>query len=716
MTRRGSLLIVDDNEANRDALSRRLALKGYRVTMAADGAEALARISAEPYDLVLLDVEMPGMSGFDVLSRVRETRSHTEFPVIMVTARADGTDIVEAFRLGANDYVTKPIDFPVALARIGTHLSHKWAVEDLRESEERYALAVQGANDGLWDWNFITGEVYWSPRWKAMLGYDAPDIGPGADEWFTRVHQDDLAHVRERLQDHLGGGHEFYESEHRLRHRDGTFRWVLCRGAAVRDAAGTVTRLAGSLTDITDAKVCDALTGLPNRHLFVDILDRAIKRTHRRGDYVFALLVLGIDRLKVVTDSLGPLTADRLLVAVARRLQSSLRSTDRVSADEAAFTLARLAGDEFTVLLDEIADASDAIRVAERLRQALETPFDVDGHQLFVSATVGIAVSTTGYDRAEEILRDAATALHRTKAGATTSCELFDPAMRARAVARLQLETDLRRGIEDRAFILHYQPIISLTTGRIAGFESLARWNRPSRGVVGPSEFIRVAEETGMIVPIGRLTLVESCTQMAAWRRRYGAGAPKVICVNVSTRQFVDTDLVGEIEGVLRETGLAASSLKLEITESALMGDVKAAQVTLNRLQSIGVEWSLDDFGTGYSSLSHLHHLRVDTVKVDRSFVSRIGSDEHGLEMVRAIVALAHSLGMDVVAEGVETLEQFVELRALGCEYAQGFYVSKPVEAAGADRLIACQPWCADSERGPSDAIGWAARGLAITS
>jgi len=408
MIRKGSLLIVDDNEANRDVLSRRLAMNGYAVTVAASGVEALACVAAAPYDLVLLDVEMPSMSGFDVLGRIRETHSSTQLPVIMVTARTDGADIVEAFRLGANDYVTKPIDFPVALARIGTHLSHKHAVEDLHDSEERYALAMQGANDGLWDWNLITNEVHWSVRWKAMLGYDDSAIGTSPDEWFTRVHRDDLDRVDEALQAHLTGGTGYYESEHRILHRNGTFRWVLCRGAAIRNVEGAATRLAGSLTDITDAKVSDTLTGLPNRLLFVDLIERAIKRTERHRDYVFGLLVLGLDQFRMVGDSLGPLTADRLLVAVANRLQSSLNSPDSARPETTSVTLARIAGDEFTVLVDDIADVSEAVALAERLRRALEKPFDIEGHQLFTSATVGIAISTTGYRCPEEILRDAA--------------------------------------------------------------------------------------------------------------------------------------------------------------------------------------------------------------------------------------------------------------------------------------------------------------------
>jgi diguanylate cyclase (GGDEF)-like protein/PAS domain S-box-containing protein len=692
VTRRGSLLLVDDNELNLDVLSRRLRQREYDVVVAASGHEALALADTAAFDLVLLDVEMPGLSGLEVLSTLRRNRSQTSLPVIMVTARAEGADIVEAFRLGANDYVTKPIDFPVALARIGTHLAHKWAVERLRESEERYALAVQGANDGLWDWNLTTNEVYWSSRWKAMLGCEDRAVGSSPDEWFTRIHRADLAVVRETLAAHLAGSAGHYESEHRMLHTDGTFRWVLCRGAAIRNQHGTATRLAGSLTDVTSAKIADPLTGLPNRVLFHDLLDRAIKRTERHPLDLFALLVFGLDRFKALNASLGLGTADRLLVEISHRLHAALQASDALTRTGHGFTLGRVGSDEFTVLLEDITDASDAARVAERLRAALEKPFDVDGRQVFTSASAGIAISATGYERPEEILRDASIALQRAKSGGSR-CEIFDAAMRSRAEADLQMETDLRQAIEDQAFEVHYQPIVAFATGHIAGFESLVRWKHPTRGLVGPMDFIPLAEETGMILPIGRFMLEASCRQMVEWHVRFGADAPVVICVNVSSRQFEDVDLAGQIEAILRESGLDPSRLKLEITESAFLGDIPAAQDTLSRVQAMGIEWSLDDFGTGYSSLSHLHQLKVDTVKVDRSFVSRIGGEASGSEMVRAIVELAHNLGMNVVAEGVETLEQFEYLRALGCELAQGFYFSEPVNAASAGGLIALQPW-----------------------
>ena len=692
MIRQGSLLVVDDNELNRDALSRRLASRNFSVTSAANGDDALRLTASRRFDLVLLDVEMPGMSGLEVLARLRETRSQTELPVIMVTARTLGADIVEAFRLGANDYVTKPVDFPVAVARILTHLSHKWAVEDLRESEARYALAARGANDGLWDWNLASNEVYWSPRWKAMLGYAEEEIGNSPDEWLSRMHHEDVERVKAALAAHLSRPDGNFESEHRMLHKSGMFRWMLCRGAAVRDRHGVVTRLAGSLTDVTEARVADALTGLPNRLLFVDLLDRAVARAERRPDEVFALVTLGLDRFKAVNNSLGPLTADRLLVAVARRLHESLSERDPALRREPRFTLARLGSDEFTVLLEDITGASDAMRVAERLQSALREPFDIDGQQGFTSAAAGMTLSTSGYVRAEDALQDAAIALHRAKA-VPVSCELFDPAMRERAISRVRAETDLRQAIDHQEFEVFYQPIVAVATGRIRGFEALARWHHPRRGLISPTEFIPIAEDTGMIRQLGPLILAESCRRMKRWQQRFGAAAPAMISVNVSGLQLAQPDLADDIEAVLRETGLEAARLKLEITESAFITDVCAAEATLQRMHAIGVEWSLDDFGTGYSSLSYLHRLRADTVKVDRSFVSRIGGEDHGSEMVGAIVALAHKLGMDVVAEGVETAAQLALLRAVGCEYAQGFYFSRPVDAAAADALIAADPW-----------------------
>ena len=439
VTRTGSLLVVDDNEANRDVLSRRLRHRGYVVSVAADGAEALALTETLNFDLILLDVEMPGMSGLEVLSRIRAHHSHTELPVIMVTARTEGADIVEAFRLGANDYVTKPVDFPVA-ARADRHARvpqmggrrsprQRRALCARRSRRQRRAVGLESDDER----RLLVAALEGDARLRRV-----GDLGDAAGMAHPRASRRSRAASRRRWRRTLRMAAGTSRASIDILHRNETFRWVLCRGAAVRNGDGTATRLAGSLTDITETKLADALTGLPNRILFFDLVERAIKRTERRADYVFALLVLGLDRFNLVHDSLGPLSADRLLVAVARRLQSSLRSTDAVTRDEPDFTLARVGGDEFNVLLDDITDARDAIVVAERLRHALEEPFEVDGNQLFISATTGIAVSTTGYDQPEAIVRDATTALNRARAQGTSQYEIFDPAMRARAVSRLQ--------------------------------------------------------------------------------------------------------------------------------------------------------------------------------------------------------------------------------------------------------------------------------------
>jgi diguanylate cyclase (GGDEF)-like protein/PAS domain S-box-containing protein len=689
---RGSLIIVDDNQMNRDALSRRLERKGYTVQVAEDGQRALALISQHPFDLVLLDVEMPVMSGLDVLKVLRDTYSPTQMPIIMVTAKTQSADIVEALRLGANDYITKPIDFPVALARIHTQLSHKWAVEALRESEERYALAVNGANDGLWDWNLKTNEVYFSARWQAMLGFQEGEIGVSPEEWFTRVHPEDLASVKQAIMAHLEGTTAHFEHEYRMLHQNGTYRWILSRGLAVRDSSGCASRIAGSQTDITAGKVIDPLTGLPNRLLFVEQLDRALKRTGRHPDYVFALLFLDLDRFKVVNDSLGPGIGDQLLIAVAQRLQACLRSTDTITRYEPGHTVARLEGDAFAILLDDITHVRDATRVAERLLGELTLPFLVQGHEVFTSATIGIAVSATGYNRPEEILRDADTAMHRAKALGKTGYELFDAAMRDQALCRMHLELDLRKAIEHETLQVYYQPIVALDTGIIHGFEALVRWQHPQRGLISPEEFIPIAEETKMILPLGSSVLSQACRQMKVWQEGFGALAPSLISVNLSSKQFAHPDLVQHIHTILLDTGLAACCLKLEITESAFMEDLEAAIALLWQLKSTGIQLSIDDFGTGYSSLSYLYRLPVDTLKIDRSFVSRLGAPGADADLVGTIVSLAHRLQLDVIAEGVETAEQVAQLQALACEYGQGYYFSRPMPAAAASSFIESWP------------------------
>ena len=389
---------------------------------------------------------------------------------------------------GANDYITKPVDLPVALARITIQVAHKRTQAALRESETRYALAARGANDGLWDWDLQTDQVYFSPRWKELLGYSEVEIGTAPQEWLGRVHPEDLTRVQAALHTHRQAQTLHFEDEHRLRHKDDTYRWVLARGLAVQGRDGRASRMAGSLTDITTDKVADPLTGLPNRVLFIDRLGRALERSKRNADYRFAVLFLDLDRFKVVNDSLGHLVGDQLLIALSRRLEACLRQSDTVARLSEQSTVARLGGDEFTILLEDIKDIHCAVAVADRIQKELAVPFCLNGNEVYTSTSIGITLGPGNYDQPAELLRDADAAMYSAKAGGKARCEVFDAAMRERALARLQVETDLRRGIERQELRLYYQPILRLNSERLFGFEALVRWQHPQRGLVLPAD------------------------------------------------------------------------------------------------------------------------------------------------------------------------------------------------------------------------------------
>lgn len=674
---KGHLLVVDDEEINRDLLSRRLERKGYLVTTAVDGKDALEKIETNHFDMVLLDIMLPIIDGIAVLEKIRESFAPSELPVIMVSAKDDSEGIVEALQLGANDYVTKPVDFPVALARIQTHLNHRQVKLALKESEERYALALAGANDGLWDWDLRSDQMYYSARWKAMLGIkDDEKILPTPEEWFGRIHPDDLQLVKDKLEEHLADGTRHFESEHRILHQDGSYRWALSRGMAVRDASGQVYRMAGSQTDITSRKVYDPLTGLANRILFMDRLTHALRRFKRYKGYEFAVLLLDLDRFKIVNDSLAHHVGDQLLIELAKRLNMCVRDGD---------TVARFGGDEFTILLDDIKDVSDATRVAERIQESLQTPFTLEGSEVFTSVSIGIALSATGYETPNDVVRDADTAMNRAKALGKARHEMFDRAMHTQSSKRLQLETDLRRAVEREEFEVYYQAIVDLSDEQIHGFEALVRWRHPERGQVFPDEFVGIAEETGLILRIDKLVLRQACRQTKHWQKEFGNLS---ISVNLSAKQFAFKDILHEIDRVLDDTGLAPDDLKLEITESALMDNTDSATEIFHELKKRRVKLGLDDFGTGYSSLSYLHRFPLDTLKIDRSFVSRIDTPGEHEAIVRTIVNLAQNLSFQTVAEGIETVDQLHSLQALDCLYGQGYYFSKPMPASEAEALL----------------------------
>jgi diguanylate cyclase (GGDEF)-like protein/PAS domain S-box-containing protein len=559
--------------------------------------------------------------------------------------------------------------------------------EAFRQSEQRFRSLVQNASDVI-AIQGPTGIIYYaSESIHRVLGYRCEDVV--SSNILSLVHPDDTAQMKNFFAECLANLGVTPLIELRFRHGDGQWCYVEAIGNNLLDEP-SVGGIVLNFRDISERKRAqeqlrhnafhDPLTDLPNRALFMDRLEQAVKRAKRHEDYLFAVLFLDLDRFKLVNDSLGHMVGDELLIAIAHRLEVCLRPGD---------TVARLGGDEFTVLLDGVEDLSDANRIADRIQKELRLPFNLSGQEVFTAVSIGIALSATGYDQPEDFLRDADTAMYRAKALGKARYHVFDTAMHEQAVTRLQMETDLRRAIERQEFRVHYQPIVFLETGRTIGFEALLRWEHPKRGLISPGEFIPVAEETGLLVPIGQWVLCEACRQMRVWQVRFPTSPPLRISVNFSVKELTQPDLIEQIAQILHETSLDASSLKLELTESVLLENTETATTLLKRLKALGMELYLDDFGTGYSSLSYLHQFPINALKIDRAFVSRINVCNESWQIVQAITMLANALGMDVIAEGVETFEQLAQLSALQCKYGQGNFFSKPLDGATANVWIA---------------------------
>jgi diguanylate cyclase (GGDEF)-like protein/PAS domain S-box-containing protein len=632
---------------------------------------------------------MPGMSGVELLRILRASRSTSELPVIMVTALSETKDIVEALNSGANDYITKPVDMAVALARIETQIRRKKAEEELADSRERLALAMRGTNDGMWDWDLRSDTVYYSPRWKAMLGIGDDEIGRSPEEWMRRVHRDDIAELRQLLTaSQMRSVAADFTSEHRLRHADGSFRWMLCRAVVQRSADGAATRMAGCITDVNQSKARDPLTGLPNRLAFHEYVQDVLERRRAGTGAGFAVFFIDLDRFKLINDSLGHAAGDQLLIEIAQRLEGVVRTSRPGGPGRRPDGLARLGGDEFALVVEDVKDAEHARALGARLLEEISAGSGVVGRELFTTASIGVVMGSDDHTTSPQLVRDADTAMYRAKALGKNRCELFDAAMREDAVSRLEMVNDLQRALSHREFEIFYQPKVDMARQRIAGFEALLRWHHPMRGLVSPAQFIPLAEETGLIVPIGLWVLEEACRTMHRWHREFPCDPPMDVSVNLSVRQLRQPDVLDEIEAILERTGIERGTVQLEITETVLIENPEAALAILTRLKTLGVGLKIDDFGTGYSSLRQLADMPFDSMKIDRSFIDDLCTRDSGENIVRTIIEMAKNLGIRIIAEGVETVCQLDKLALLGCHRVQGHYFSAALTEGQAVHIL----------------------------
>lgn len=691
-----SILHLEDNPSEAELFGEMLSGSGLDcvITVAKSEEEFLRGLAEPAHQIILSDYTIPGFSGQAALELARARRP--ELPFIFLSGSIGEEAAVAALKNGATDYILKDRASRLASA-IARALDERRQAESrsraeaaLRLSEERYALAAVGANDGLWDWDLRADTVYYSERWKSMLGHSEAEIGVSPEEWLGRIHPEDAGTVRQKIDLYLQGAAPKFECEYRMRTAQGSHIWVLCRGVAKRDGDGKPFRMAGSQGDITERKRAvdqllydafhDGITGLVNRNLLLNTLQRLLWQGRRKGGTRFTVIVFGLDRFGAINDSLGRQAGDRILQETARRIGRGIRPGD---------TLARLGGDEFAVLLEDVEAQGEAARLARGVQAEFRHGFRIDGREAFLTLSAGMVQVAEGHQSPEEVLRDAGIALGKAKAQGKSGFCVFDPGMHAQALFLLNLETDLRLALERDELRVHYQPIIDLAGGGIAGFEALARWQHPARGLVPPMEFIPIAEQTHLINDIGRIIMEKACLRLRRWQNAYPQGRAMTVSVNVSGRQFRQPDLIREIKAILADTGLSPGSLKLEVTETAIMDDPLAAAAMLSELRAEGICLQIDDFGTGYSSLGYLHKFPMQALKIDRSFVNLIGERGEDSEIASTIVSMAHNLKMQVIAEGIETEPQLRHLRGMRCDFGQGYFFHRPLEEAAAENLIA---------------------------
>jgi diguanylate cyclase (GGDEF)-like protein/PAS domain S-box-containing protein len=689
-------LVIDDDPTMRLIASRTLEAAGLRAVVASDAEKGLDLFHRLAPAIVLMDVMMPGIDGYAATERLRATPAGQHVPVLMLTGLDDLDSINRAYEAGATDFVSKPINWGVLGHRVRYILRAAEALQGLAENQALLAAAQQVAHLGSWSWDFATSATRWSDETYRIFGY-APQECPASREAFLgRLHSEDIDLVKASLEALKRRGAPMNVMA-RLSLPDGTIRYVQITSEVIRSESGDPSQAFGALQDITDSKTAeqrihqlatfDRLTQLPNRQRFAEKVALALEQS-RAGGRMAAILSLDLDQFKRINDTLGHAVGDQLLLAVSQRLRETVRSRDSISrlamGDDG--NLARLGGDEFCLLVTDISHFQDSAKVARRIVDVLQRPLEVAGQELFITASIGVALYPLDAEDADTLIRNADAAMHFAKGQGRNNYQFYSKEMNSRALERLAIESKLRRAIERNEFELHYQPKLDLRSDTVTGVEALIRWRHPELGLIPPLEFIPIAEDSGLIVPIGEWVLQEAVRQIREWKRE---GLPELhVAVNIAGPHFQQPGFTEFVHRTLEAANVSPSLLELEVTESMLMDDRTTTFATMSTLKAMGLRLSIDDFGTGYSSLAYLKRFPVHALKVDRSFVKDMPEAEDDSAITSAIIAMAHSLRLEVVAEGVETTEQLNYLNMRHCDYAQGYLISRPVPAAALSTFV----------------------------
>ena len=720
------ILAVDDKPENLHLLSDALSKEGYEIKCVVNGEMALIVAKSVVPDLILLDIVMPGINGYQVCQQLKSNDITQDIPIIFLSASNDSVDRIKALNSGGVDYINKPFQIDEVLLRIKNQLQLQAAQREvlklngeleqrikertaqletsnrelkneilgreqvtklLEQSEEKLESILNSLEEVVWSAEVATSNLlFLNPAAQKVYGRSVDELLRNPDLRLESIHPDDRDRVELSLASSLNYSNEL---EYRIIQPNGEIRWVWERSRLIHNEDGQPHRRDGIICDITERKKVeeelsheakhDSLTNLPNRSAFVERLEQIVKYCQKNSKYLFAVLFIDLDRFKIVNDSLGHLVGDELLISVAQVLVNCSRTNDFV---------ARLGGDEFTILLGEIQTVEDAKVIAEKIQQQLKVPLKLHGHSVFTSASIGIVICNHEYRDSSEILRDADIAMYRAKFGGKARHEVFNQEMYAETKELLEIENDLHQAILNNEFILHYQPIFSFEDNALYGFEALIRWNHPAKGLIYPNKFIHVAEETGLIKPIGKWAIDRACSQLRLWQTKYPDASNLKVSVNVASQQMKDPDFLNNLDDILTATNLSKNSLHIEITESTLM-DYKPETIDLfNKIRDRGIKLNIDDFGTGYSSLQYLNRFPINILKIDRSFTQGMLMEKENFEIVKTIIALARTLKIDTIAEGIENYQQLAVLKKLNCKLGQGYLFSKPVDCESAALLI----------------------------